>query len=103
MDHQKTGVVTFEDFAHGLSILIRGSLEDRLRWTFQMYDVNKDGVVSEDELKEVTASVSKLFFLFSQTHLYNRGLENEKKKSDNSPDEHVRKSLNLRTLFSQDI
>ena len=78
MDHQKTGVVTFEDFAHGLSILIRGSLEDRLRWTFQMYDVNKDGVVSKDELKEVTASVSKLFFLFSQRHLYNRGLENEK-------------------------
>jgi len=53
-------VVTFEDFAVGLSILLKGSLEDRLRWTFQVYDVNKDGVLSRAEVRDVTAAVYDL-------------------------------------------
>ena len=41
----------------GVSILLKGTLEDRLRWTFQVYDVNKDGVLSRAEVREVTAAV----------------------------------------------
>ena len=46
-----------QDFAIGLSILLKGSLEDRLRWTFQVYDVNKDGVLSRSEVRDVTGAV----------------------------------------------
>eukprot|EP00090_Calanus_glacialis_P013039 TRINITY_DN21651_c0_g1_i3.p1 TRINITY_DN21651_c0_g1~~TRINITY_DN21651_c0_g1_i3.p1 ORF type:complete len:169 (-),score=38.39 TRINITY_DN21651_c0_g1_i3:105-611(-) len=60
MDHQRTGVVTFEDFAVGLSILLKGTLEDKLRWTFQLYDVNKDGVLSRSEVRDVTSSIYDL-------------------------------------------
>jgi len=60
MDHQRTGLVTFEDFAVGLSILLKGSLEDRLRWTFQVYDVNKDGVLSRGEVRDVTGAIYDL-------------------------------------------
>jgi len=60
MDQQKTGVVTFEDFAASLAILLRGSLEDRLRWTFLVYDVNKDGVLTRNEVREVTAAIYDL-------------------------------------------
>jgi len=60
MDHQKTGLVTFEAFACLLSILLTGSLEDRLRWTFQLYDINKDGVVSRAEVREVTLAIYDL-------------------------------------------
>jgi len=60
MDQQNTGVVTFEDFAVGVSILLKGTLEDRLRWTFQVYDVNKDGVLSRAEVREVTAAIHDL-------------------------------------------
>ena len=46
-----------QDFASCLSLLLTGSLEDRLRWTFRLYDVNRDGVLDRQELREVTASV----------------------------------------------
>ena len=48
-----------QDFAVGLSILLKGSLEERLRWTFQVYDVNKDGVLSRSEVRDVTGAVRK--------------------------------------------
>ena len=53
-----------QDFAVGLSILLKGSLEDRLRWTFQVYDVNKDGVLSRGEVRDVTGAVSDHIVLF---------------------------------------
>ena len=41
----------------GLSQLIHGSLEDKLRWTFKLYDLNGDGVLSKEEVEDVAASV----------------------------------------------
>jgi len=60
MDTQSTGTITFEDFASCLSLLLTGSLEDKLRWTFRLYDLNKDGVLSRQEVREVTASIYDL-------------------------------------------
>jgi len=60
MDPDRTGVVTFEDFAAGLAVLQRGSFEEKLRWMFSLYDINKDGVLSPTEIREVTASVYDL-------------------------------------------
>ena len=51
-------IILCQDFASCLSLLLTGSLEDRLRWTFRLYDVNRDGVLDRQELREVTASVS---------------------------------------------
>lgn len=34
----------------GLSVLLRGTEQQKLKWTFDLYDVNKDGYVT----KEVT-------------------------------------------------
>ena len=47
-----------KDFAIGLSILLKGSDEDKLKWIFHLYDVNKDGVLTMDEFREVVISVS---------------------------------------------
>ena len=49
-----------QDFAIGLSILLKGSIEDKLKWIFSVYDVNKDGVLSKTELKDLTTSVNKI-------------------------------------------
>ena len=35
-----------QDFVIGLSILLRGSLDDKLRWTFTLYDQDRDGFIS---------------------------------------------------------
>lgn len=34
-----------------LSILLRGTVHEKLRWTFNLYDINKDGYIN----KEVSA------------------------------------------------
>ena len=56
-------ILSLQDFAIGLSILLKGSKEDKLKWVFHLYDVNKDGVLTKPELKDVISSVSILYQL----------------------------------------
>jgi len=60
MDPEDKGVVTFEKFAQALALLRRGSLEEKLVWTFHLYDLNGDGVLSRDEIRDVTTSIYSL-------------------------------------------
>jgi Ca2+-binding EF-hand superfamily protein len=47
-DLRSSGCVTFEDFLVCLSTLCRGSIEDRLRWIFTLYDTKKSGKLTRD-------------------------------------------------------
>jgi Kv channel-interacting protein len=47
-DLRTSGCVTFEDFLICLSTLCRGSIEDRLRWIFTLYDTKKSGKLTRD-------------------------------------------------------
>ena len=47
-DLRSSGCVTFEDFLICLSTLCRGSIEDRLRWIFTLYDTRKSGKITRD-------------------------------------------------------
>ncbi|XP_059084351.1 Kv channel-interacting protein 1-like isoform X1 [Tigriopus californicus] len=60
LDRNDSGVITFQDFVVGLSILIRGTLEEKLRWTFSLYDQDRDGVISREEMEDVVGSVFDL-------------------------------------------
>ena len=40
-----------------LSLLLRGTEEDRLRWTFRLYDTNGDGYIAREEMEDVAQSV----------------------------------------------
>lgn len=37
-----------QDFVAGLSIILRGSVDDRLSWAFNLYDLNKDGCITKE-------------------------------------------------------
>lgn len=39
-----------QDFVVGLSVLLRGTVHQKLKWAFNLYDINKDGYIT----KEVT-------------------------------------------------
>lgn len=49
-----------QDLLITLSTLLRGSVYERLRWTFKLYDVNGDGCISRGELSEVVVAVHEL-------------------------------------------
>ena len=44
----------------GLSILSRGTPDEKLRWTFSLYDINGDGYISKDEMKNVVTAIFEL-------------------------------------------
>uniref|UniRef100_A0A8C9TWR1 Potassium voltage-gated channel interacting protein 2 n=1 Tax=Scleropages formosus TaxID=113540 RepID=A0A8C9TWR1_SCLFO len=56
-DTQKNGSVSFEDFVAGLSIILRGSINDRLNWAFNLYDLNKDGCITKEEMTDIMKSI----------------------------------------------
>ncbi|KAF6037819.1 hypothetical protein EB796_003869 [Bugula neritina] len=57
MDKAKHGCITFEEFLQCLSELIYGSIDDKLRWAFSLYDQDGDGEISRDELAAVITAV----------------------------------------------
>lgn len=54
------GAISFRDLLITLSTLLKGSVYERLRWTFRLYDVNGDGLITQNELSEIIYSVHEL-------------------------------------------
>lgn len=52
--------VDFKELICGLSVLCRGSIEDRLKMCFQLFDRNMDGFVDRDELRAMLTSMYAL-------------------------------------------
>jgi len=50
----------FQDLLVTLSTLLRGSIYEKLRWTFKLYDINGDGCITRSELGEVVTAVHEL-------------------------------------------
>jgi Ca2+-binding EF-hand superfamily protein len=44
----------------GLSILSRGTIDEKLRWIFNLYDLNRDGKVTKDEMLLIVKSIYEL-------------------------------------------
>jgi len=38
-------------------VIARGSLDDKLRWTFSLYDVDGDGVINRSDMTTIVSSV----------------------------------------------
>jgi len=46
-----------QDFVTGLSVLARGTVEEKLEWAFGLYDINGDGVIGRDEMFSIVTSI----------------------------------------------
>jgi len=55
-DHQ----LDFREFMTGLSVTARGGPKDRLRWAFEMYDIDESGYITKDECVEIVKAIHKL-------------------------------------------
>ncbi|RWS28533.1 Ca2+ sensor Calsenilin-like protein, partial [Leptotrombidium deliense] len=61
--------VSFSDYAYALSMLSRGSTKEKLAWTFKLYDINGDGLLTVDEIIEISKAIySLLGFYVSPAH-----------------------------------
>ena len=73
LDTGKTGAVTFEEFVVGLSVISRGSEEEKLIWCFSLYDADDDGRISREEL---TSLVHSVFMLLDEFGDFSHDIQN---------------------------
>merc|ERR1711988_1329243 len=60
IDREKTGGITSGDFMEFLSVISKGSNQDKLLWAFTFYDQDKDGVICKEEMCKVTEAIHEL-------------------------------------------
>ncbi|KAM7239171.1 hypothetical protein CapIbe_010691 [Capra ibex] len=56
-DADGNGAIRFEDFVVGLSVLLRGTVHEKLKWAFNLYDINKDGYITKEEMLAIMKSI----------------------------------------------
>nr|XP_020451015.1 Kv channel-interacting protein 1 isoform X1 [Monopterus albus] len=56
-DTAHSGSIKFEEFVAALSILLKGSVTEKLQWTFNLYDINRDGYISKDEMTDIVRAI----------------------------------------------
>ncbi|RLU25493.1 hypothetical protein DMN91_001649 [Ooceraea biroi] len=74
LDQDHSGLLSFEDFVTGLSILSRGSIDEKLRWTFSLYDINGDGCITREEMTDIVTAVYELMGKFADPNLDHEGV-----------------------------
>lgn len=46
-------VIDFMEFVAAVHLVLRGKLEDRLRWSFKVYDRDENGKLDKHEVKHI--------------------------------------------------
>ncbi|XP_065809334.1 Kv channel-interacting protein 2-like [Labrus bergylta] len=77
-DTHNNGSVSFEDFVLSLSIILRGSINDKLNWAFNLYDLNKDGCITREEMTDIMNSIYDMMGKYTYPNM-----------RDSAPKDHV--------------
>jgi len=61
-DQEGSGKIDFADLCSGLSIFTKGDREDRVSAAFQLYDVDGDGFISQEEILSFLSAIFVVIF-----------------------------------------
>uniref|UniRef100_A0A2C9JQU0 EF-hand domain-containing protein n=1 Tax=Biomphalaria glabrata TaxID=6526 RepID=A0A2C9JQU0_BIOGL len=54
------------EFVMGLSVLSRGTFQERLQWAFSLYDVNGDGVITKEEMLDIVTAIYEMMGRYTE-------------------------------------
>ena len=57
---QHENKMSFGDFMDFLSLVSKGSLEEKIAWSFNFYDINSDGFIDKEEMQAVSEAIFNL-------------------------------------------
>ncbi|XP_048113718.1 guanylyl cyclase inhibitory protein [Alosa alosa] len=69
LDNNGDGVVDFREYVTAISMLTEGSSVEKLRWSFKLYDKDKDGTITRGEMLEIMQAVYKMSVAASITKI----------------------------------
>ncbi|KAM4748404.1 guanylyl cyclase inhibitory protein-like [Rhinophrynus dorsalis] len=67
LDKNGDGIVDFREYVTAISMLAHGSPEDKLKWSFKLYDKDSDGTITRCEMLEIMKAVYKMSLAASIT------------------------------------
>ena len=59
-DTNNSGEIDFLEFLLAMNITSSGTVEEKLKWAFTLYDIDEDGTINGDELAKVIESIYEL-------------------------------------------
>ncbi len=59
-DKDKSGAIDFKEFIIVLSVTSRGSKNEKIEWSFRLYDQNRDEKIDFDEMLKVVTAIYKM-------------------------------------------
>ncbi|KAM8761903.1 guanylyl cyclase-activating protein 2-like [Acanthopagrus schlegelii] len=59
-DTNRDGHIDFMEYVAAVHLVLRGKLEDKLRWSFKVYDRDGNGCLDKQEVKHIVTIISKL-------------------------------------------
>ncbi|XP_061254164.1 guanylyl cyclase-activating protein 2 isoform X2 [Bos javanicus] len=59
-DTNGDNTIDFLEYVAALNLVLRGTLEHKLKWTFKIYDKDRNGCIDRQELLDIVESIYKL-------------------------------------------
>ncbi|XP_046850744.1 neurocalcin homolog isoform X2 [Xenia sp. Carnegie-2017] len=85
-DANQDGILDFRELIVSLSVMQRGTSDERLKWAFNMYDVDGNGFITREELLGILRAIQKLSGKYDDDQLAKEMTDDIFKRVDKNSD-----------------